>query len=88
MVTLSALAASMQLGKFPEWSPALTMRLGDALAEQLASGYSGLDDQKATTALAEMRTIMVDFGALDADDDVTGLPDLLAVLLPPGGDGG
>jgi len=87
MVTLSALADAMKLGKFPEWSPALIMRLGDELAETIG-GHTGLDEQKAASTLAEMRTVMVDFGALDANDDVTGLPDLLSVLLPPGGDGG
>lgn len=77
MTTLAALADAMRMGKFPEWSPALVMRLGDELREALAVGPLGMD----------ARSVLVDFGALDANDETTDTVDLLKILLPPASEG-
>lgn len=92
MTDIPALIAEMRLGKFPDWSPRLIMRIGDALQTKLDELDLLTEDtvdqrlKEHTEMVTEehrLRQILVDFGALDPGDEITGPLDILEILLPP-----
>lgn len=85
MTDVRAMAHDMKLGAFPTWSPKLIARVGEVLDEnldQLELLLSG-DIQTLVDDEIRLRKILVAFGAVTADDKVTGSLDILEILLPP-----
>lgn len=91
MVTVPALVEYMQLGQFPKWSPAIIMRIGDEIAALVVTG-GPIEHDPAQASFAidqaapDVRQVLIGFGALDEEDDVTDPLDLLRALLPPAPD--
>jgi hypothetical protein len=85
MTDIAHLALEMQQGRFPEWSPRLIIRIGDAIRETLDQHELLLAGELPQLIDDEMRLrdILIAFGALAKDDRTTGPLDLVEILLPP-----
>jgi len=83
MNALADLAHSFKMGMLPSGlgvDPLALHRMGEELAElvdRAPGGEEALDDME------RIRELLVNFGALTADDLTTGLADVLENLLPP-----
>ena len=82
MITdISILRTALSTGYLPPSitgaDPAKLQRLGVELTLQLGEGREAIEENE------RIRAALVAFGALDPTDQVTGLADLIDVLLPP-----
>lgn len=82
MITdLKALRDALATGHLPpaiaQADPAKLQRISAELTLELGDGWEAID------TIGRIRQTLVDFGALDPADRVTGVADMLDILLPP-----
>ncbi len=87
--TLHSLYPALLVGELPAMPAHAWITVGEELRELLHTDDPPLTLDKTKQAaiddaeLERIKQILIDFGALADDDFVTGLADLIEVLLPP-----
>lgn len=79
---LEALYTALLLGELPAWPTHEMISAGEELRDVVRDRLPQADDD--AEELERIGQSLIDFGALDKDDRITGYADLIDALLPPG----